>query len=274
MIDRGGLMMTLPARSENVAVIRHAAAGLADELGIEGTGIDDLKTAVTEACMNVVVHAYDGEPGPLQVEATPEDGGLTVVVRDFGSGIRPRADVDRPSLRLGLALIAALSGSFQIAGGLDRGTEITMRFAVTSDEEGPRAAGAEPPPPPAEEAELIATEPRYLSSALARMVGAFAARREITVDRLSDAVLLTDAIAAGAPKGFSGGPIRVTITDGDGGIDLRVGPMASGRGEQLRESLRLPETLGSLESLADELRVEVSEEGDYLAVAIAALATS
>ena len=268
-------MLTLPARSENVAVVRHAVAGLAGELGIDGTGVDDLKTAVTEACMNVVVHAYDGEPGPLQVEAGPDDDGLTVVVRDFGGGIRPRADVDeRQSLRLGLSLIAALSASFQIAGGLDCGTEITMRFAAGAEQEGPRAAGTEPPPAPAEQAEVIVAEPRFLPSVLARMIGAFAARREIAVERLSDAVLLTDALAAGAPRGFAGGPIHLTIADGDGGLDLRVGPMAGGEGNRLRESLRLPEQLGSLESLADELRVEGSEEGDYLVVEIAALAAS
>ena len=34
-------------------------------------GLADLKTVVTEACMNVVVHAYQGQPGPLTVEAIP-----------------------------------------------------------------------------------------------------------------------------------------------------------------------------------------------------------
>ena len=88
--DRSGLQMSLPARAENVAVVRHALAGLADRIGMDEPGIADLKTVVTEACMNVVVHAYPAdEPGPLEVEATQELDGLTVVVRDFGMGIRP-----------------------------------------------------------------------------------------------------------------------------------------------------------------------------------------
>ena len=57
--------MLLPAKAENVAVVRHALAGLAEEIGMDEPGIADLKTVVTEACMNVVVHAYEGEPGPL-----------------------------------------------------------------------------------------------------------------------------------------------------------------------------------------------------------------
>ena len=75
-----------------------------------------------------------GEPGPLTVEANPDADGLTVVVRDQGRGIRPQADVNAPSLRLGLSLIAALSSSFAISGGLDRGTEVSMRVPLREAE--------------------------------------------------------------------------------------------------------------------------------------------
>jgi serine/threonine-protein kinase RsbW len=98
--DRSGLQMSLPARAENVAVVRHALAGLADRIGMDEAGVADLKTVVTEACMNVVVHAYpEGQVGVLKIEAEPELEGLTVVVRDFGAGIRPRPDPDRRPLR-------------------------------------------------------------------------------------------------------------------------------------------------------------------------------
>ena len=75
-----GLEMSLPARAENVAVVRHALAGLAEEIGMDPPGIADLKTVVTEACMNVVVHAYAGsDPGPLEVEAESDLDGVTVM---------------------------------------------------------------------------------------------------------------------------------------------------------------------------------------------------
>ncbi len=64
--------MSLPARAENVAVVRHALAGLAGQIGMDEPGIAGLKTVVTEACMNVVVHAYPRDrPGSLEVEAIP-----------------------------------------------------------------------------------------------------------------------------------------------------------------------------------------------------------
>ena len=93
-----GLQIWLPAKAENVAVVRHAIAGLAERIGMDEAATADLKTVVTEACMNVVVHAYpEGEVGLLEVEAVPDSDGLTVAVRDFGRGISPRPGVERPA---------------------------------------------------------------------------------------------------------------------------------------------------------------------------------
>jgi serine/threonine-protein kinase RsbW len=128
--DPPGLLITLPAKPENVSIVRHAVAAIAEQLGMREPGVADLKTAVTEACMNAAVHAYDDDAGPLQIEVLPERKGITVCVRDFGAGIRPHANLDRPSLRLGLTLIAALSSSFEIASGEEGGTEITMHMLL------------------------------------------------------------------------------------------------------------------------------------------------
>jgi anti-sigma regulatory factor (Ser/Thr protein kinase) len=271
--DRSGLEMSLPARAENVAVVRHALAGLADRLGMDDAGLADLKTVVTEACMNVVVHAYpEDAAGLLEVAAVPELDGLTVVVRDFGSGIRPRPESDRPSLRIGLTLIAALSSSFEIKGGIGRGTEIRMHLPLQAGAEpvqdgaGPSAASAD------DSTALRVGPPELVGPVLSRALGALAARHEITVDRLADAMLLSDAISAGAPQGFQDGRVSLRIADRSEGVELRIGPMLSGGAKRLRESLELPDGGGSLEALADELRVEEDTEGEFLVVGIAALA--
>jgi anti-sigma regulatory factor (Ser/Thr protein kinase) len=265
-----GLQMMLPAKAENVAVVRHALAGLAEELGMDEASLADLKTVVTEACMNVVVHAYHGEPGPLRVEARPDEDGLTVIVRDKGSGIRPQADVEQQSLRLGLSLIAALSSSFAISGGLDRGTEVSMRLPLRG---GGTDGGRDPQrirPPIAEHTEVMIDRPELLGPVLARVVGALAARRDLSIDRVSDAVLITDAIAAAAPTRFSDGRVRLGLQDGDGGIELRLGPMESGAAGHIREELAVPDLGGSLEGLADELMVDESDDGDYLVIRFSA----
>ncbi|HSS04813.1 MAG TPA: ATP-binding protein [Solirubrobacterales bacterium] len=262
--------MTLPAKAENVAVVRHALAGLAEEIGMDEPGLADLKTVVTEACMNVVVHAYPGKVGPLSVEAEPDSEGLTVVVRDEGGGIRPQANAERDSLRLGLSLIAALSSSFSISGGLDRGTEVTMRVPLRGGGANGSGDPVEIESFPAERTELVMDRSDLLPPVLARVVGVLAARRDLSVDQVSDAVLVTDAIAAVAPPRFTDGRIRLGLDERPGGIDLRLGPMESGAASAIREELEVPDVGGSLETLADELTVEDSDDGEYLVIRFAA----
>ncbi len=259
-----GLQMRLPARAENVAVVRHALAGMAEEIGMDEAGLADLKTVVTEACMNVVVHAYPDGAGPLTVEAEPDSEGLTVTVSDSGSGISPQADSERDSLRLGLSLIAALSSSFSISGGLDRGTEVMMRVPLRGG--GTNGSTEQKLVPEFAGAEITVGSAELLEPVLARLVGALAARRDLSVDRVSDAVLVTDAISGAAPGRFVDGCVRLGLDESEDGLELRLGPMKRGAASEIRRELEVPELGGSLEALADGLAVEGSDDGDYLIV--------
>jgi anti-sigma regulatory factor (Ser/Thr protein kinase) len=265
MTDSGGLQLSLPARAENVAVVRHAIAGLAEAIGMEPMAVADLKTVVTEACMNVVLHAYEEEgEGPLEVIAQPDSQGLTVAVRDYGSGIRPRVEIEPTSLRLGLPLIAALSSSFEIRGAAGEGTEVRMRMGLAANGHSVPA-----PLPTAREAMrkgavIAVSEKELVAPVLSRVLSMLAARTELSVDRLSDAMLLGDAISAHAPGAFADGKVQLVIEDGDGAVEMRIGPMRGGSGQRLRERLAVPEIQASLEKLADEVALEHLDDGDYL----------
>ncbi len=125
--------LTMPARPEGVGVVRQALAGMADALDFDAAVLADMKMAVTEACTNVVVHAYD-DAGELEVEMTADELGLTILVRDQGTGIRPHpARSETPALGLGLPLIAALSDAFELRGGVGEGTEVRMTFHYARD---------------------------------------------------------------------------------------------------------------------------------------------
>jgi serine/threonine-protein kinase RsbW len=269
-----GLQLRLPARAENVAVARHAVAGLAEAIGMSEPMVADLKTVVTEACMNVVLHAYEEDvDGPLEVDATPDDHALLVTVRDYGTGIRPRADVERASLRLGLPLIAALSSSFNIRGGLGQGTEVTMRLALAANGADPEDADAEGASAAKQGPDLtvgaeLTVGDDLVAPVVSRVVSMLAARSDFSVDRLSDAMLLGDAISAFAPQGFDGGSVHLVIEDGDGSVKLRVGPMANGSGERLRRELEVPELGASIERIADEVGVFRDDQGEYLTLKV------
>jgi serine/threonine-protein kinase RsbW len=244
------LRLTLPATAENVMVVRQAVAGLGEALGLSGSRIADLKTVVTEACNNVVLHAYDDEPGPLEVTAQPLSGELEVQVADEGGGFRPRANEGDASLGLGLPLIAALSDSFEIRGGVGQGSRTTIRFGFAP----PEFSDNGRPTDVSEELEMEITPGEMVKPVLARVIGALAARAEFSIDRLADTVLLGDAVSSSAGGDFAAGRVGISIRDRDGTLGVRVGPLVEGAGERLLAEMELPGH-GSLRSLASAMEI-------------------
>jgi serine/threonine-protein kinase RsbW len=124
-----GVLLRMPAMPDAVGVARQALTGVCEVLGFDARATGDVRLAVSEACTNVVAHAYRDldVPGTLEVSVDVDGRELTVVVSDRGSGIAPR--VDGGGLGLGLPLIAALTRSAEI-GDLDGGgTRVSMTFA-------------------------------------------------------------------------------------------------------------------------------------------------
>ncbi|MGA8217970.1 MAG: ATP-binding protein [Solirubrobacterales bacterium] len=252
-----GFELTLPATAENVIVVRQAIAGVAEALGLVGSRIADLKTVVTEACNNVVLHAYEGSPGPLQVSAAPGDGELVVQVADEGHGFRPRAGEADASLGLGLPLIAALSDSFEISGSAGRGSRTTIHFGYSP----PEARNNGRPATVATELEIALTPGAIVRPVLARVIGALAARAEFSVDRLADTVLLGDAVSSSGGGDFADGRVGISIKDAAGTLGVRVGPLVQGGGERLLSEMEVPGA-GSLRSLASSMEVTKGETAD------------
>jgi serine/threonine-protein kinase RsbW len=249
--------LTLPATAENVIVVRQAVAGLGEALGLPASRIADLKTVVSEACNNVVLHAYEGEPGPLEVTAEPRSGELEVQVADQGRGFRPRANEGDTSLGLGLPLIAALSDSFEIKGGIGQGSRTTIRFSYAPPDFSNNGRPVEAP----KEFELAIPPGDMVKPVVARVIGALAARAEFSVDRLADTVLLGDAVSSSEGGDFAEGRVGISIKDGDGTLDVRVGPLVEGAGEKLMNEMEVPGA-GSLRTLTSRMEVTKGETSE------------
>ncbi len=117
-----------PAHADAVPAARTAAAACVRELGVSESVAQDVALAVTEACSNVVLHAYRDheERGAMTVSVEKPDGFLRVTVIDNGLGIVPRPD--SPGLGMGLPLISQLTDSFQLRSRRQGGSEVSMRF--------------------------------------------------------------------------------------------------------------------------------------------------
>ena len=88
------------------------------------------------------------------------------------------------------------------------------------------------------------------------MTAILAARADFPLDRLADAVLVSDAISAHASDYISGSDVGLVIEDGEGSLDFRVGPLHEGGGEGLLREMEVPGLGQSLERLVDEVKVE------------------
>jgi serine/threonine-protein kinase RsbW len=123
------LHLSLEAEAENIPLARAAVADMAESLGMGEPWLGDLKTVVSEACTNVVRHAYPGGGGEFELDARTDGSAITVVVRDFGVGLRPRIEPG-PSLRLGLGLISTLADRYEIFGHPGGGTEVRISMPL------------------------------------------------------------------------------------------------------------------------------------------------
>ena len=125
---RTDVRLTLPALPENVAVVRHVLGAFAESLRLPDELIEDLRLAVTEACTNVVRHAYTaGDPGAMEVSIEPRREHVQVKVADTGRGIGTSSDTSGPGL--GLPLIAAIADTVDLQSAPCGGSRVAMTFA-------------------------------------------------------------------------------------------------------------------------------------------------
>ena len=94
---------------------------------------------------------------------------------------------------------------------------------------------------------------------LGRVIGMLTARADCPIDRLDDALLVADAIAASAGSFSEDGRIRVRVVTRLGLLELHVGPLRPGGADELVASTALPGVGNVLESVADVLEIPAAQ---------------
>ena len=260
--------LELNSKPECISLVRGMLAGVAEPLAFDAELLDDLKTAVSEACNNVVLHAYNGEPGKMVVSLAVEPEGIEVIVRDWGDGIHSLARAE-DRMHVGLALISALADRAEFLGPDDGGTEVRMIFS----RRGSGAGGAEESSADLGQVDewqrrlsdgvIVTLSPlTLLPGVLGRLSRALAADARFTLDRFSDLYMVTDAVAAHAESSATSPRIGFALHAEQRRLVMAIGPFNAGAGRELQESSSDRQSL--LPMLADELSVEPTNSSEVL----------
>jgi anti-sigma regulatory factor (Ser/Thr protein kinase) len=263
-----GFRLAMSNAAENVAIVRQALAGAASAVGLDEARLLDINAAVSEACNNVVVHAYPDATGPMWVRLRVGAGELGVTVADQGVGIRPHRPAPELELEgLGMSLIQTLTDRAELLGGAGEGTEVQMAFRFDAEERSwmgaPSSAQHGIDPPPGELSIAVSAGP-LAAPVLGRVIAMLAARAGFSLEGISDAQLVTDSLAARLPSVSPGGEVRLGIELPEGELLIRAGPLNEGAGELLLVGSPSDGLPPVLERLTKGSQVERDERGETL----------
>jgi serine/threonine-protein kinase RsbW len=254
------ISLELDSNPQSVALARGMLSAVLELLKCGPELLDDVKMAVSEACNNVVLHAYPDRVGPLCVDLELPAGTLVVVVRDRGIGLSTGAPA-KGRLGVGLPMMETLADDAQFVEASGGGTEVRLRFGVDSqgpqgmepDQHSERAGHAVPTAPSgrprteparvrpaAEPAPLKPAEPARVRPAgevvvsdcptalvggvMGRLATIISAAARFSLDRLSDVRLFTDAVAARLQT-TRAGSVTFALATQPRRLEVAVGPL-------------------------------------------------
>ena len=129
------MKVTFPSRSANEGFARAVVASFLSQLDPAVDELSDLRTAVSEAVTNCIVHAYPDSIGDITVQMRLFENGRTVVkVRDRGCGIEDVEQAMEPLFTtggddrsgLGFSVMESFTDRLRVRSAPGRGTVVTM----------------------------------------------------------------------------------------------------------------------------------------------------
>lgn len=139
LTQKNYMKLEFPAKSVNEGFARAAVAAFAAQLDPTLAEIGDIKTAVSEAVTNAVVHAYPDKLGTVQVRVRIlPDARLEIVVKDHGIGIPDVAQARTPMYTtggeersgMGFTIMESFMDSLAVRSKNGKGTVVTMKRRI------------------------------------------------------------------------------------------------------------------------------------------------
>ncbi|MDQ0188435.1 anti-sigma F factor [Alicyclobacillus cycloheptanicus] len=134
------MTLTFPSLSENESFARVAVASFAAQLDPTMEQLTELKTAVSEAVTNAIIHGYEDRAGEVRIRCTIRMGTVEVIVEDDGAGIsdveqaRQPLYTSRPELErsgMGITIMENFVDELFIESTPGKGTRVIMRKTIS-----------------------------------------------------------------------------------------------------------------------------------------------
>lgn len=133
------MRLEVKSKSANEAFVRVAIAAFASQLDPTIEQIADIKTAVSEAITNCIIHAYDNADGIIRINAFLTKDSIEIEIIDYGKGIEnvamarqtlytSKPDSDRSGM--GFTIMESFMDELSVESILNMGTKIHMKKRI------------------------------------------------------------------------------------------------------------------------------------------------
>ena len=130
--------LIIDSKSENESFARVVVASFVARLDPTLEEIADIKTAVSEAVTNCIIHGYEGKKGKIYIKCTLDGNTLTLLVNDEGVGIDIHKAMEpmyttKPQLErsgMGFSFMEAFMDELVVSSEINKGTTITMKKLI------------------------------------------------------------------------------------------------------------------------------------------------
>ena len=133
------MKLTINAIAENEYFARVAVAAFSVKMDPTMEELSDIKTAVSEAVTNAVVHGYDGKGGPVEIRAEINENWLEIEIEDEGIGIDNIEQAMEPLYTsrpeenhagMGFSFMEAFMNDLEVTSAPGKGTKVRMRKQI------------------------------------------------------------------------------------------------------------------------------------------------
>lgn len=142
MIKKNSMKLTFLSFSENESFARSTIACFSLQLNPSISEISDIKTAVSEAVTNSIVHAYPNSLGKISIEATIENNSIHINIEDNGVGIKDLSKALEPFYTtkaedersgMGFTIMKSFMDEVNVVSNEGEGTKIYMKKTIKTD---------------------------------------------------------------------------------------------------------------------------------------------